>query len=88
MLSAMRDFVRTMSFIASTPPEAQLSINPDIAYHDKMQTATAKVRWYSAKHREGMCCFQKYSRVCITRAAVNESTTVSTSILTIAEVFL
>ena len=41
-----------------------------------MKTATAKVRWNNAKHREGMCMPPGevgYSKVCITRAAVNES---------------
>ena len=44
----------------------------DIAYCDKMETATAKVRCYNAKHREGLCaCFQeKYFKA---RAAINES---------------
>ena len=36
-----------------------------------MKFATAKFRWYNAKHREGMCvCFQKY---CIARAVVHEN---------------
>jgi len=39
-----------------------------------MKTATAKVRWYSAKHGEGCGCFQKKNyRVCIARVAVNKS---------------
>ena len=56
--------------------EAQLSMCLDnIADGDKMKAATAKVRSYKAKHREGMCaCFQgKYYNVCNPRAAVNES---------------
>ena len=58
-------FVRIALFIETTPPEAQLSTCSGIAYRDKMKTATAKVRWYNTKHREGMCaCFQeKYYRV-------------------------
>ena len=47
----------------------------DIDHLDKMKTATAKVRWYNAKHRKEMwTCFQgKFYEVCIARAAVNES---------------
>ena len=47
-----RHFVRITE---TTSPEAQLSTCSDIAYGDKMKTATVKVRWYNAKHREGMC---------------------------------
>ena len=77
MLNAIRHFVtvRITLFIASTPLEAQLSTCSDIAYHDKMKTPTANVRWYNAKHREGCACFQeKYSKVCITRADVRTPT--------------
>ena len=36
------------------PVKAQMSMCLDnIAYGDKMKTATAKVRWYKAKHRGG-----------------------------------
>ena len=40
-----------------------------------VKTATAKVRWHNAKHREGMCaCSQeRYYKVCIARAAINEN---------------
>ena len=44
-----------------------------------MKTATAKVRSYNTKHRSGICMFpgavgrSSRSRVCIARAAVNES---------------
>ena len=39
-----------------------------------MTTATAKVRWYNANIDLGDACFQeKYYRVCIASAAVNES---------------
>ena len=54
MLSAIHHFRITL-LIAGTPPKAQLSRCSDIAYGDKMKTATAKVKWYNAKHREGMC---------------------------------
>ena len=65
-----RHFVRITLFIETAPPEAKLSTCSDITYRDEMKTATAKVRWYNAKHREGMCaCFQevytKYYRVCV-----------------------
>ena len=58
MLSAIRHFVRITLFIASTPPgnstEHVFRYKCSL-YGDKMKTATAKVRWYNAKHREGMC---------------------------------
>ena len=38
-----------------------------------MKSATAKVRWYNAKNREGMRAYfqDNYYKVCIARAAVN-----------------
>ena len=45
MLSVICHFVRIALFIASTHMEAQLSMCLDIAYHYKMKTAVAKVRW-------------------------------------------
>ena len=58
-LSAICHFIR-ITFIVSTPFEAQLSMCLDIAYLDKMKTATTKVRWYNAKPNKGMCaCFQE-----------------------------
>ena len=49
----------------TTPPEIQLSTCSGIAYCDKIKMATAKVRWYNAKHTEGTCAFfqEKYYRV-------------------------
>ena len=69
MLSAIRHFVR---ITLSTPPEAQLS----------MCLLTVKdERWQQPKSggimqniERGCACFQeKYYKVCIARAAVNES---------------
>ena len=56
--------------------EAQLSTCLDIAYCE-MKTAAAKVEWYSAKHRVGVCMLQevlyRFYILCIARATVNES---------------
>ena len=51
-------FVRITLFIASTPLEAQLSMCSDIAYHDKMKTATANVRQIT--ERECACLQERY----------------------------
>ena len=52
MLSAICRFVGITLFIASmTPPESSSSLPW------KVKTTTARVRWYNAKHREGMCMF-------------------------------
>ena len=61
LLSAIPLFVR-ITFIETTPPETQLSTCSGIAYCDKMRKATAKVRWYNAKHRERMYAYfqEKY----------------------------
>ena len=43
-----------------------------MAYGDKMKTATAKVGGITQNiERECACFHEKYSEVCITRAAVN-----------------
>ena len=67
------------------PQETQPSTCLDSLYRDKkaagdtvtqeVKNATAKGRWYKAKHREGMCvCFhKKYYKVCIARAVVHEN---------------
>ena len=57
MLVTIRCFVRVS--IASTPPEAQLSIRLLTVIRKKqltqnVKTATAKVRWYN-EQREKMC---------------------------------
>ena len=65
MLSAVGHFIR-ITFIVSTPSEAQLSMCLHTAYRDKMKTTTAKVRWDNAKPNKGMCaCFQEKYILCI-----------------------
>ena len=45
-----------------------------LSYGDKMKTAIAKVGGIMQNTQRGYACFQeKYSKVCITRAAVNEN---------------
>ena len=67
ILSAIRHFV-----IASTPPGS--STEHMFSYGDKMKTGTAKVGGITQNTERKRARFQeKYSKVCITRAAVNEN---------------
>ena len=69
ILSAIRHFVRITLFIASTPPGS--STKHVFSYGDKMKTATAKVDGIMQNIERKRARFQeKYSKVCITRAAV------------------
>ena len=64
--------VRITLFIASTPPRS--STEHVFSYSDKMKTATAKVGGITLNIVRKCARFQeKYSKVCITRAAVNEN---------------
>ena len=81
ILSAIRHFVTITLFIVSTPPGS--STEHMFSYGDKMKTATAKVAaWYNANIEMKCARFQeKYSKVCITRTAVNENVYVRTPAL-------
>ena len=69
ILSAVRHFVR---IALSTPPGS--STKHVFSYGDKMKTATAKVDGIMQNIERKCARFQeKYSKVCITRAAVNEN---------------
>ena len=72
MLSAMCHVVRITLFIASMPPRS--STENVFSYSDKMKTATAKVGGIMQNIERKRARFQeKYSKVCIMRAAVNEN---------------
>ena len=74
ILSAIRHFVRITLFIVSTPtpPPPRSSTEHVFSYSNKMKTATAKVAGIT-QNIERKCARpqEKYSKVCITRAAVN-----------------
>ena len=72
MLSAIRHFVRITLFIVSSPPGS--STEHVFSYGDRMKTATAKVAGKTQNIERKRAHFQEeYSKVCITRAAVNEN---------------
>ena len=75
ILSAIRHFVRTL-FIACTPPAGSSTEHVFYTYSlpRKTKTATAKVGDITQNIDLGYACFQgKYYRVCIAKAAVNET---------------
>ena len=75
MLSAVRHFVRIILFTASTLPPGS-STEHMFCYGDRMKTATAKLKVGGITQnieREHACFQEKYSKVCITRPAVNEN---------------
>ena len=72
ILSAIRHFVRITLFIVSMPPRS--STEHVFSYGDKMKTATAKVAGITQSIDRKHAHFQeKYSKVSITRAAVDEN---------------
>ena len=75
ILSAIRHFVTITLFIVSMPPSPPGSSTEHMfSYGDKMKTATAIVGGIMQNIERKCECFQeKYSKVCITRAAVNEN---------------
>ena len=72
-LSAICHFTRILLFIASTPPGS--STEHMFTVKDELQMATAQVRYSITQNIERVCaCFQeKCYKVCIARAAVNQS---------------
>ena len=74
MLSAIRHFVRITLFIVRTPPPPGSSTEHVFSYSDRMKTATAKVAGIMQNIKRKHARFQeKYSKVRIMRAAVNEN---------------
>ena len=72
ILSAKCHFVTITLFIVSTPPGS--STEHVFSYGDKMKTATAKVGGITQNIERKRERFQeKYSKACITRAALNEN---------------
>ena len=75
MLSATRHFTRISLFIAGTPPRSLTEHVFTVKDELRMTTAQVKYIVYKAKHIErGCACLQeKCYKVCVARAAVNES---------------
>ena len=75
ILSVIRHFVITTLFIACTLLAGSLTEHVfTYSLPSKMKTVTAKVGGITQNIDLGYACFQeKYYRVCIAKAAVNES---------------